>query len=59
MVSAPLKPNVQDLQQDVIELLKNISSLMGGASIALGSDSAGKKLVNVVYEQLQQFRRHL
>lgn len=49
MVSAPLKPNVQDLQQDVIELLKNISSLMGGASIALGSDSAGKK-----YGELQQ-----
>lgn len=49
MVSDAPKPNVQDLQQDVIELLKNISSLMGGASTALGSDSAGNK-----YGELQQ-----
>jgi GTPase Era involved in 16S rRNA processing len=49
MVSDALKPNVQDLQQDIIELLKNISSLLGRASTALGSDSAGKK-----YRELQQ-----
>ena len=49
MVSEALKPNVQDLQQDVIELLKNISSLMGRANTALGSDSAGKK-----YGEFQQ-----
>lgn len=49
MVSDALKPNVQDLQQDVIKLLKNISSLLGRASTALGSDSAGNK-----YGELQQ-----
>lgn len=49
MVSDALKPNVQDLQQDVIELLKNISSLLGRASTALGSDSAGEK-----YAKFQQ-----
>jgi hypothetical protein len=49
MISDALKPNVQDLQQDVIEVLKNISSLLGRASTALGSDSAGKK-----YGELQQ-----
>ncbi|HEY9604917.1 MAG TPA: dynamin family protein [Allocoleopsis sp.] len=49
MVSEALKPNVQDLQRDVIELLKNISALLGRASTALGSDSAGKK-----YGELQQ-----
>ncbi|MBW4547880.1 MAG: dynamin family protein [Symplocastrum torsivum CPER-KK1] len=49
MVSDALKPNVQDLQKDVIELLGQIDALMGRASSALGSDSAGKK-----YGELQQ-----
>jgi GTPase Era involved in 16S rRNA processing len=49
MASEALKPNVHDLQQDVIEVLKNISSLLGRASTALGSDSSGKK-----YGELQQ-----
>jgi ribosome biogenesis GTPase A len=49
MVSDTLKPNVQDLQKDVIELLGQINALMGRASTALGSDSAGKK-----YGELQQ-----
>lgn len=44
-----LKPNVQDLQRDVIELLGQISVLMGRASTALSSDSAGKK-----YGEFQQ-----
>lgn len=43
MVSAPLKPNVQDLQQDVIELLGEISALMNRASTDLNSDSSGEK----------------
>jgi len=49
MVSDALKPNVQDLQKDVIELLGQINALMGRASTALGSDSAGKK-----YGELQK-----
>lgn len=49
MVSDALRPNVQDLQKDVIELLGQIDALMGRASTALGSDSAGKK-----YGELQQ-----
>lgn len=44
-----LKPNVQDLQRDVIELLGQISVLMDRASTALSSDSAGKK-----YGEFQQ-----
>lgn len=37
------KPNVKDLQSDVIELLKDIDALMGRASCALTSDPMGKK----------------
>jgi GTPase SAR1 family protein len=36
-------PNVQDLQQDVIELLEEISDLMNRASTALSSDNADNK----------------
>src|SRR6476469_6604366 len=43
MSSGTLKPNVQVLQQDVIELLEQVSSLMSRASTALGSDNAGKR----------------
>ena len=43
MDSDTLKPNVRDLQRDVIDLLEQISSLMHRASTALSSDSAGKK----------------
>ncbi len=43
MVSEVLKPNVQDLQQDVIDLLGEISSLMNGASTALSSDNVSQK----------------
>lgn len=43
MTSNPLKPNVQDLQTDVIELLGQISTLMYRASTALSSDQASKK----------------
>jgi GTPase SAR1 family protein len=49
MTSERLLPNVQDLQRDVIELLWQISVLMGRASTALSSDSAGNK-----YGELQQ-----
>ena len=43
MVSEVLKPNVQDLQQDVIDLLREISSLMNRANTALSSDNASQK----------------
>jgi GTPase SAR1 family protein len=43
MVSQVLKPNVQDLQQDVIDLLREISSLMNRANTALSSDNASDK----------------
>lgn len=49
MISDALKPNVQDLQTDVIDLLGQISSLMHRASTVLSSDSAGKK-----YGEFQQ-----
>ena len=49
MISEALKPNVQELQKDVIELLEQISSLMCRASTKLGSDSAGEK-----YRDFQQ-----
>ncbi len=49
MVSAPLKPNVQDLQKDVIELLGEISTLMNRASTALSSDGSSEK-----YAKFQQ-----
>lgn len=43
MNSDTLKPNVQELQKDVIDLLEQVSSLMHRANTALGSDNAGKK----------------
>lgn len=43
MISDALRPNVQDLQKDVIDLLGQISFLMHHASTALGSDSATEK----------------
>lgn len=43
MVSEVLKSNVQDLQQDVIDLLGEISSLMNRANTALSSDNASHK----------------
>lgn len=43
MVAEVLTPNVQDLQQDVIELLREISDLMNRASTALSSDSIDNK----------------
>lgn len=39
------KPNLQDLQKDVIELLGKISDLMGRASHLLGSKAAGKNYI--------------
>lgn len=49
MVAEVLKPNVQDLQSDVIDLLQEISALMNRASTALSSDVAGQK-----YGEFQQ-----
>lgn len=49
MIAEALKPNVQDLQKDVIDLLDKISSLMHRASTALKSDSTDNK-----YEKFQQ-----
>lgn len=49
MVSASLKPNVQELQKDVLELLGQISALMHRASTALSSDGSSEK-----YAKFQQ-----
>ncbi|HLP92076.1 MAG TPA: dynamin family protein [Nostocaceae cyanobacterium] len=43
MDSQTLKPNVQDLQTDVIDLLEQISLLMNRASTALSSDVASER----------------
>ncbi len=49
MVFEVLKPNMQDLQGHVIELLQGISALLNRASTALSSDAAGQKYA--VFEQ--------
>ena len=49
MISDVLKPNIKDLQTDVIDLLGQTSSLMGRAITALSSDSASEK-----YGEFQQ-----
>ncbi len=43
MLAEVLTPNLQDLQQDVIELLGEISDLMSRASTALSSDNVDNK----------------
>jgi predicted GTPase len=43
MVAEVLKPNVQDLQKDVVELLEGISKLMDRASSVLGADGVENK----------------
>ena len=43
MKSDTFQPNVQELQQDVIELLKRIADLIGRANAALNSDCASQK----------------
>ncbi|MEA5522248.1 dynamin family protein [Limnoraphis robusta] len=43
MNGTEFKPSVQDLQQDVIELLKEVSKLMGRANFALSSEDFGQK----------------
>ncbi|MFQ4142409.1 dynamin family protein [Chlorogloeopsis sp. ULAP02] len=49
MVAEVLKPNVRDLQKDVVELLEEISKLMYRASSVLGTDGVENK-----YTQYQQ-----
>jgi GTPase Era involved in 16S rRNA processing len=49
MTSETLKPNIQVLQQDVIDLLQKISNLMGRAKDSLCSDGSGDK-----YGQFQE-----
>jgi len=49
MVAEALKPNVRDLQKDVVELLEQISKLMYRASSVLGVDSGENKYTQ--YEQ--------
>lgn len=44
MVSSALKPNVQGLQEDVVDLLEQICSLMGHASDVLSNDNDNKYL---------------
>ncbi len=46
MDSQTLKPNVQDLQSDVIELLEQVSLLMNRASTALNSDVGSEKYID-------------
>ena len=43
MKSDTFKPNVQELQQDVIDLLKQIADLIGRANAALNVDCASQK----------------
>lgn len=54
MVSEVLKPNVQDLQQDVIDLLREISSLMNRANTALNSDNASQKYADFEQQVSQE-----
>ncbi len=54
MVSEVLKPNVQDLQQDVIDLLREISSLMNRANTALSSDNASQKYADFEQQVSQE-----
>ena len=49
MVAKVLKPNVQDLQKDVVELLEKISKLMYQASSVLVAEGVENK-----YTQYQQ-----
>ena len=46
MVAEVVRPNVQDLQQDVIELLGQISDLMSRASSNLSSDEPDNKYID-------------
>lgn len=57
MISEALKPNVQNLQKDVIDLLGQISSLMYRASTELSSDSAGKKYADFQQEVAEKADR--
>ncbi|OUL17481.1 dynamin family protein [Nostoc sp. 106C] len=57
MVAEVLKPNVQELQQDVIDLLEQISLLMNRASTALSSDSAGKKYAEFEQQVRQEVEK--
>lgn len=57
MVAEVLKPNVQDLQQDVIDLLEQISSLMNRASTALSSDTSGKKYAEFEQQVRQEVEK--
>jgi hypothetical protein len=57
MVAEVLKPNVQDLQQDVIDLLEQISSLMNRSSTALSSDTSGKKYAEFEQQVRQEVEK--
>ena len=52
MVSDALKPNVQELQKDVIELLEQISALMGSASTQLWSPDGTENKYEKYREQI-------
>lgn len=57
MVTEVLKPNMQDLQQDVIELLEQITLLMNRASTALSSDTSGKKYAEFEQQVRQEVEK--
>ncbi len=52
MVSDALKPNIQDLQKDVIDLLEQISALMGSASTQLWSQDGTENKYEKYREQI-------
>ncbi|MTJ06524.1 MULTISPECIES: dynamin family protein [unclassified Anabaena] len=57
MDSQTLKPNVQDLQSDVIDLLEQISLLMNRASTALSSDVASQKYAEFEQQVKQEVEK--
>lgn len=57
MDSQTLKPNVQDLQSDVIDLLEQIGLLMNRASTALSSDVASQKYAEFEQQVKQEVEK--
>lgn len=57
MDSQTLKPNVQELQSDVIDLLEQISLLMNRASTALSSDVASQKYAEFEQQVKQEVEK--
>lgn len=56
MISDAPKPNVQDLQYDVVDLLEQIGSLMESATTAFSCDSPGEKYRDFQQEVIEASR---